>query len=314
MLCCTHGAEEAAMNLVDLDTFIQVAKAGSLTKAGKLMGIPKSTISRRVARLEKELGLALLQRKGRTFRLTEYGALLQKRCMPALQELTDVGELLLDSSDEPAGTLQLIVPPVFSGLPLFSGMLAGYKNLYPNVDIHVEATGRSVDLIEEGFDIAVRIHKDPLPGRVSLMTRRLFHVQASLYVAPDYLTLHGEPGSLEDVAEHPCVALRYERPMSSWPLTHSDSGEQVNVAIEPVFTSNEIRLLHSAILSGVGIGLLPNFLVRADVERGLLVRVLPKWGVENGSISLVWPAHRFMSTRVRAFIDYLAEHFASILQ
>lgn len=300
------------MNLVDLDTFIRVTEAGSFTKAGELMGLPKSTVSRRVTRLEKELGLALLHRKGRTFRLTEYGALLQKRCLPSLQELAEVGKSLLDSSEEPTGTLRLKIPPVLSGIPTFAGMLAEYKRLHSRVDIHVEATSRKVDLIEEGFDLAVRIHRGALPSRATLMTRRLAQVQASLYISTD--SPERTPESMDELAGHPCVALRYERPMTVWPLVHLESGEQVKVPIEPVFTSNEIRLLHSAILSGVGIGLLPDFLARGDVERGMLTKVMPEWGVENGSISLVWPAHRYMATRVRAFIDYFAEHFAEKVQ
>jgi len=287
-----------------------VAKMGSLTRAGEKLGLPKSTISRRVRRLEQELGLALLHRKGRTIRLTQQGEWLYQRCAPSLTELTEIETLLQEQKGAVTGLLQVKIPPMFSGFKPFSRLLSRFMLVHPGLQVHVLSTSRRVELIEEGLDISFRIHRGRLPDHTSLMTRRLMDTYGRLYASPGYIEEYGEPKSPEELIKHRCLTPRYQQPMKYWPMLHLATKKHRKVSIVPSFTSNEIRVLYEMTLAGTGVGLLPEFLVQEAQQKKELLHLLPGWAVDNGSISLVWPSTRYLAPRVRVFIDFMTEYFA----
>ena len=295
------------MNLTDLDTFLRVADAGSFTKAAAQLGVPKSTVSRRVTRLEDSLGLPLLARKARSFTITEHGRLLHARCGPALEEIEQVEQILADASAEPTGVVRVTGPTDLSTTSMFSEFLADFRRRWPKIELDLELTARRVDLIEEGIDVAFRAHRQPLPDTTTLMARTLRATTAGVFASPEYLARAGTIRSPQNLADRDCLSLRGLR--GAWPLQRGASGEHVSFPVRSVLTANEFSVLYSAAVQGVGVALLPCFGAEPFVEAEELVRVLPRWRAASGALSLVWPRSRFPSPRVRAFIDAAAEAF-----
>lgn len=302
------------MNLNDLDTFIRVAESGSFTHAAQDLGVPKSTVSRRVSRLEEQLGVQLLQRTARSFGLTDDGLLLRSRCGPALREIIDVERALADASDKPRGTLRVTAPRDLGSTRAFAAILSGLREQWPAVAVEVDLSTRMVDLVEEGFDVAVRVHNGPLPDSASLMVRPVGAVHGGLFASPSYLSEHGSPQAVANLSEHECVAARGPAPVVRWVLQQDGDAHRQTIAVDAAFAANDYGLVLSALVAGAGIGLVPTFLAADHVQRGELVPVLPQWRTAQGSVSLVWPASRHLAPRVRAFIDLMSERMGAAFE
>lgn len=295
------------MNLVDLDTFIRVAEAGSYTQAAAELGVPKSTVSRRVSRLEDALGLELLQRSPRAVSLTEHGKQLHARCGPALQEISDVERALADASGDPAGTLRITAPHDFGATRFFTTLLLEFRRRWPCVDLDIYLTERVVDLVEEGVDVAFRLHVAPLPDSSSLIARRVGTMSAGLWASPAYLDAHGKPRTPRSLVKHDCITHAAAAVRSQWGLRKRGTRDLQQFAIAPAIVCNDFSLILRALVDGAGIGFAPAFLAGPHARRGELVRVLPSWESTEGTMSLVWPATRHMAPRVRALIDFVGE-------
>ena len=288
------------MNLSDLQTFILVAEGSSIKGAAERLGVPKSTVSRRVRRLEDELGLNLLMRTARSVRLTSPGERLFQRCRPALMEIDEVERGLADVDSAPRGLLRVTASADAGRLPNFVDFLCRFTDTYPEIHIELELTNRFVDLISEGFDIAFRPHVAPLSNTTSLMTKRLGAATICLFASSAYLEARGRPRRPDDLATHDLLTHAMPRLRETWSLEHRKKTATVAVARRARLVANDFSVLAGAAEKNQGIAILPNFFR----NWGALEPVLPSWQLTQGSLSLIWPVSRYEAPRVRAMIDF----------
>lgn len=294
------------MRTEDLRAFLHVASTGSLTAAATALGVPKSTISRRLSRLEEELRAQLLLRTARTVQLTEMGQMLQRRGSAALASLDELERAVTDGSGVPKGPLRLSAPNDLAAAHL-GGLLGRFIERYPEVDVALEASNVFVDLVAEGIDLALRIHASPLASVSGLRTRKLTHLSRGLYAAPDYLKRQGRPRSPEALGQHACLTITASP--RRWSMRRDRDEGAREVLISPRLVSSDHHTLMQAAEAGAGIAQLPTFLGEVGVRRERLVRVLPAWTMEASTLSALWPVTHHASPRVRAFVDAAVEYF-----
>lgn len=281
------------MNLNDLNTYLVVVEAGTFTGAAAQLGVPKSTVSRRVARLEEELGLALLVRSSRSFEISDDGRALYERCAPALREVADVERDLADSASAPRGRVRLTTSIDFGTTEYLAELLARYAERYPRVRVELQLTNRVVDLLEENIDLGFRTHIAALPSRDDLVARRIGQVTIGVYASPGYVERFGAPASVEALSEH--RTLSHSRAyLAAWPPS-------------PSLTADDYRPIAAMLAAGAGIGVLPDFVAAPHTGEDRLIRVLPDWAVPPATLSLVWLRSRHLAPRIRAFIDLAVE-------
>lgn len=299
------------MNLNDLASFVRVVELGTISAAAAAEGVPKSTISRRIARLEDELGVELLRRSARAFALTEDGQLLHARSTAALQELTDIEQQLTEAGEVPRGRLVVSGPRDIAGSDTIAKLFAEYRASFPAVDVEIRLESRYVDLIGEGVDVALRAHGSEIPGGTGLMSRLIGKSQGKLYASPQYLAQRGKPRSITDLAKHEFVLhrLMIGRPIS---LRSSNGDERSIDAGTIAFCVDDFGLLRRMVEVGGGIGLLAELAVGTSLRAGTLLPVLPSWSIQLGRLSLVWPASRHLSPRVRSFVDLATQRLANM--
>lgn len=293
------------MDLNELASFVQVVEHGTITGAADAEGVPKSTISRRVRRLEESLGVELLRRSSRSFSVTADGMRLYERARGALDELTSAGAALSQDATEPHGTLVLTAPHDIGRAPFALELISEYRRRYPGVRIEIRAEQRMVDLVQEGVDVALRAYRDTIPGNDGLMVRELARGHAHWFASPAYLEGRPTPRLPDlrafDIITH--VAFRD----ATMRATKSD-GERIDLLINaPVIEANDLEVVHQLIERGLGIGLLPTLGRDAAISAGRLVRILPECQSPGGNFGLVWPASRHLAPRVRAFVDLATE-------
>lgn len=294
------------MRTEDLEAFFAVVETGSLTSAAKTLSLPKSTISRRLARLESDLGATLLLRTPRSIQITETGELLHRQGSPALSYLDEVERMVLDRAAEPSGLLRVSAPPDLAGVHL-GALCARFGRRYPEVRLSIVATGTFSSLISDGYDVALRIHTDALDSVASLRVRRLARVEVALYAAPSYVEQEGLPRNPRQLAQHTLLGMAAFP--GSWTLTHVRRGTTFEITEQPNLVSNDHLLLRDAALAGAGVAALPSFVAEPRVRQGHLRRVLPAWAVQTAVLSAVWPTTHHTSPRVRAFLDETARFF-----
>jgi DNA-binding transcriptional LysR family regulator len=296
---------QAMMDLDDVRIFTKVAELGSFTGAAKQLDMPKSTVSRRVAELEDRLQVRLLQRSTRKLTLTHAGELYFVRTSRALEELVQAENDLAEMQNEPRGLLRITVPGDMSGL--LSAMIQDFQRKFPLVEISLFSTGRRVDLIAEGYDLALRagVLQDS-----SLVSRKLLDSPVGIYASPAYLVEHGEPQTLADLSNYRCLCFGTDRPQNKWKLKTSDGLIEIDVTGN--LCSNDYAFLISACSTGAGIGFLPTLGAERLVRSGLLTRLFPNAVGGFGGLYAVYPSPRHLSPKVRAFIDSAAEWLAKI--
>ena len=291
------------MDLNEVATFVRVVEAGGFSAAADEMGLPKSTISRRVSRLEKRLGVRLLERTPRRMRLTEAGQAYFDQVAPPIARLREAEMAAEEQQDTPRGTLRLTAPTDF-GYAFLAPILAGFVRRYPDIQVEVELTGRVVDMIREGFDVAIR------GGELadsSLVARRLGRADFWLFASPAFLEEHGTPERPADLRARPCVLFRASGGKARWNLEGPD-GASETVEVRGPISGSDFAFLRRATRFGAGIGFMPSFMGLEDMDRGALVRVLPEWSRQGpGGLHLVYPSARFLPAKVKAFRDYILE-------
>jgi DNA-binding transcriptional LysR family regulator len=285
----------------DLLIFAHVAELGSFSRAAEKLGLPKSTVSRRLAALELRLGEKLLLRTTRRQTLTELGLQLLEHARQVAFEVEAVSALSERRQSTPSGRLRVSMPSDFANL-LLTESLAAFIALYPAIQLELDLSPRRVDLLGEGFDIVVRLGK--LPEDSSLVARRLTDFPAGLYAAPSYLAEHGEPNEPDDLAHHDAVRLlQGNGEPAAWTLL---KGEQRWQGVPPGRASaNSPELLIRLACAGVGIAAVPDYFAAAEVRRGSLRRVLPHWCVPSHTAWAVFPERKLMPIKTRVFIDML---------
>ncbi|WP_437318159.1 LysR family transcriptional regulator [Sorangium sp. So ce385] len=289
------------MDLNRIAVFVRVVDEQGFTAAARVLGLPKSSISRSVALLEEALGARLLHRSTRSVRLTEAGAAFYERASRGVASLEEAAAMVADLQSVVRGPIR-ITAPVDVGVAMLEPVVARFVRRHPAVRVDVVLTGRVVDLVEEGFDLALRA--GPLRDG-SLIARKIGQVEDALYASPRYLERAGTPGSLADLAAHRCVLFRATRNRAAWRLT-GPAGEET-VEVEGPLAVDELSFARRAVLAGVGVGLLPMILCAHEVARGRLVRVLPSHMASDAPLHLVYPSARYLPHRVAVFRDFLVE-------
>jgi len=287
-------------DLSEIGVFVQVVQAGSFSQAARDLGLPKSTVSRKVAQLEERLGARLLQRTTRKLSLTEVGAMYHERCSRILPELEAAEREVHDLQDVPRGLLRVSAPLRFA---ILGDVVAEYLSRYPDVRVEVSCTDRVVDLIEEGFDLAIRA------GTLtdgSLIARRLMDSIPHFIVAsPAYVAQRGRPRTPDDLARHDCLLFGPQRERATWRFQRG--GKTVEVAVNGRVAINDFDFLCKSALAGHGIGRMPAPQCCAELRAGRLVRLLEDWQIAEFPLSIVYPSTRHLSPKVRAFIDLARE-------
>jgi len=295
------------MNLTDLQTFSLVAETGTISAAAQRLGVPKSTVSRRVRRLEDALGHELLRRSPRAVALTEHGKVLHQRSAPSLQELQAAADAIAHADTEPTGRLRVTTVPGFGQSHQFVRCIRDYGLKYPKTTIEIELTARLVNLVEEGFDVGLRLHIGELPGSPTLMGRRLLRVGRAMYASPEYIKEMGEPATPDDLTRHRIAAHSIVDVRGfQWNRSGKAYGKPKALPT-PRWLINDSAALERFALSGAGLALLDTIEGEDWTARGELVRVLPEYEQQGATASLVWPASRHLAPRVRAFIDHAVE-------
>jgi len=297
------------MTLEDLASFVTAVDNGSLTGAARALGVPKSTISRRLARLEESLGQQLVLRTSRAFRLTEAGEALYRRSAPALLDLDAAVDAERDAAAEPVGALRVTAPVDLGGSAPFASAMVRFAAAWPRLRLTVDLSDRIVDLVAEGVDVGCRLHTGPLEDRASLKVRRLRQVAMGLFATQAYLDHAGRPVRLAELNAHELV--RFERPGGAgpWPLLEQLPDLDGRATRGRGVTTTSMSFAAAAVAAGAGIGLLPVLVAQALPTA--VERVLPEVDVAAPTLSIVWPASRQLSPRVRAFVDFMAATFAT---
>ncbi|WP_263065101.1 LysR family transcriptional regulator [Dickeya dadantii] len=290
--------------------FVEVVDAGGFAKAGERLALTRSAVGKAIARLEERLGVQLFQRTTRTQSLTEDGQQYYERCIRAIDELR-AGEALLESGRrEVAGKLRVSLPVLF-GRYCVAPILRNYARQHPRLELELNFSDRYVDLIADGFDLALR--NGTLGNESSLRARRLVSQRKVLCAAPAYLAAKNEPRSLEDLSEHDLLA--YWRKDSGMPWRLPDStGELVDVQVSSRMRFNDLEVIADAAVEGMGVAWLPHWLIRERILRGELVEI---WGDRPGAVMecyAVWPAAHHLPLRCRLAIDVLAAELPNGLE
>lgn len=292
-------------NLSDIAVFVRVVDDGSFTTAAEALGLSKSVISKYVTRLETRLGARLLQRTTRRLSLTEVGQNFYQRAVKALAEIEDAELDVSRMQGEPRGTLRINTPMSF-GILHIAPLLPEFMARYTQVEVDMNLEDRQVNLVEEGFDLAIRVAQ--LPDS-SLVARRLGPCRHVVCAAPDYFNRHGVPGHPDDLQTHDCLTYRYRRARFQWHFLGPDDSEH-NVAVSGRLHANNSLALREALLRGCGLTLAPTFLVGRDLKAGRLQAVLTRYRTLALSVYAIYPEKKHLSPKVRAFVDFMAEHIS----
>ncbi|MBS2031200.1 MAG: LysR family transcriptional regulator [Deltaproteobacteria bacterium] len=279
----------------ELLAFTQTVNGKSVTRAAAELGVPRATISRRLARLEKRLGTRLLRRTTRSLALTDAGEAFYKHARIVLDAVEEAESSLRHGDDAIRGNLRVSVPPISD--PSFFAMICAFAKKHPALKVHVHASSELVDLQRGGYDVVIRASQELEPG---LVARTLARASLVAVAAAKYLDEHGTPKTVRDLRNHQCLMGfgKGETPQSHWPTT---SGSKVHV--EGTFFSSDIALLRDAAIRGLGIALLPTMTVHSQLERGELLQVLPGVIGAESRVVIAYPEREFVPPAVRAFVD-----------
>ncbi|MGK6323153.1 LysR substrate-binding domain-containing protein [Sphingomonas sp. DT-51] len=289
-------------DLNDLAYFAEVVSHGGFAAAGRALREPKSKLSRRVAGLEGRLGLRLIERSSRRFRVTDTGQAFYERCRAMLIEAERAEALILEAQAEPHGRIRFSCPTGMIG-PV-SAPVASFLSRFPRVRLQLVATDRAVDLIEERIDVALRV-RTRLDTDAELTVRTLGQSTRILVASPQ---LASQIGALDQLAAVPILSTNDEHDLVEWNLETRD-GRKQTVRVEPRLGCADMEQLLSAAVAGLGIALLPDRVCRPLLDAGRLARVLPAWHGQIGIVHLVFTTRRGLPPAVRALIDHLARSF-----
>lgn len=296
------------MNLTDLHTFSIVVKLQTITAAASFLKIPKSTVSRRIKRLEENLDVALFQRAPKKIVLTQDGKVFFDRISGSLDDLVEAQNLLQDRHQEPSGTLRITTTEGYGqSLPVLN-CLASYVQKYPKVQIDLILTSRVTNLVEEQIDIGLRLYTDQLPGDANIMSRRLHHIASGIYASPAYIASKGIPENIEDVKKHDFVAFSQVSFSEKTWLLHGEPVSSTLQFAKPKILVNNTAVLVNCALVGAGLCILDVRNAQPFVDKGELIRVLPEYEQQVAKSSIVWVASKHLSQKLRTFIDHAVEY------
>jgi DNA-binding transcriptional LysR family regulator len=293
------------LDLNDVAVFVRVIDRAGFAKAARELDVPTSTVSRAVARLEDALGTRLVYRNTRNVTPTSEGKAFYAQVSPAVATLRDAAQGASGADLSPRGRLRVTAPNDV-GSTFVAAVVTAFVERYPNVAVDVELSTRRVNLVQEGFDVALRAARTLTDS--SLVARRVGHIEAELYASSAYARAHGVPATLEDVSEHACVLFRSQDGRAEWSLEGPEG--PVRHVVRGRISGDDFLFVRAAVLAGAGIALLPRIVAAEDVAAGRLVRVLPGYTMKGTSLHIVYAATSKVPAKIAAFRDFVVASFA----
>ena len=285
--------------------FAAVVRAKGFSQAARETGLPKSTISRKVAQLEEQLGVRLLQRDTRNLSLTQVGALFFQHCDSISNEIEAAKATIENTHNDVSGKLKVAIPVSFSQETI-ANLCSGFMRLYPNVELDVQFTDSDVGLVGEGYDIAIKY--GPLQNS-DLVARLLFERQPILVASPSYLKNHGTPATPQDLAEHEGILLGTPRSAPIWPL--GKGTRKTMVTFKRKVRVNSAIMVKKLALDDFGIAMLSNSSCKQEIASGNLVPILQEWPIEPFKVYGVYSSRRQLASNISAFLDFFNKRFTS---
>jgi DNA-binding transcriptional LysR family regulator len=294
----------ALQDLNDLYFFAAVVEHAGFSAAGRALGVPKSRLSKRVAQLEERLGVRLLQRTTRRFVVTEVGERFYAHCRAVLEEAQAAQDAVDELRAEPRGVVRLSCP-VSLAQTVLAYVLPDFLALYPKMQVRVLSSNSRVDVIGEGYDLAIRV-RTKLDTDANLVIRTFGQSRTKLVASPGLLDAEGRPGQPDELAKLPALSMREHEGPQIWELIDA-KGKQTHVEVKPRLISGDFAVLLESARRGMGVALLPEFVCASAITAGELEVVLPEWSAPEGTMHFVYPSRRGMLPGVRALVDFLAE-------
>lgn len=292
------------MDLNEIQVFVKVAQTGSFTQAAKQLQMPNSTVSARVSSLEKRLGVTLIQRTTRKLNLTPAGRSYYENCQKGLEQIVGAENEVTAGQGEPSGRLRITTPANVAST-LMPDILTRFLQQYPKVELELILVDRRVDLVAEGVDLAIRAGelKDS-----SLIAKKLGVSYFATFASPAYLKKFGVPKEPKEISQFQCIQF-VGMGREKWEFTNNKN--RVSVAMKQKIVVDDLHMAKALAIAGNGIALLPTFVCGAEAKSGKLVRVLPDWLSNSHPVSLVYPAQKFVSAKLQAFISFATEPLKS---
>jgi DNA-binding transcriptional LysR family regulator len=290
--------------LTRMRAFIDVVEAEGFSAAARKIGRSKALLSKYVRELEDELGALLLNRTTRQFSLTEAGHTYYRRASEIIREIDSLQETVRESSGDVRGRIKLSAPRTFADAAIGQSLI-DFAKQHPDITLEIHLDDRFVDLVEEGFDLAIRISR---LENSSLIARRLAPFSVVLCASPGLVAKHGLPQRPQDLAKLPCIIDTNSRYLSNWPFL-GENAEIISVSVSGPIEANSPLAVRAAALSGLGFATLPDFIAEPDIESGRLVTALEDRIVRGGGIFAVYPHRRYLPAKVRVLVDFLVQWF-----
>ena len=291
----------------NMETFIKVVDAGSMSAAADRMGVAKSAVSRRLKELEGHLGVELFHRTTRRLNLTDTGRTFYQQAVRILEDVLEAELATTQAHGELQGSLKIALPMSF-GIMHMGPAINDFLQEHPKIEFDLDFNDREVDLIQEGFDLAIRIAN--LPDS-SLIARRLAPIQQVVFASPDYLDHYGTPKSPDELQHHQCLAYSLINDHKTWRFQDNNS-QEIKISITPHLKASVGEFLRDAAVNGQGISVLPTFIVYKEIENGALVPILTDYIPNPISAYAIYPQTRHLSQRVRQFVDFLVKRFEGV--
>ena len=291
--------------LENMDTFVRIVDAGGISAAAERIGVAPSVVSRRLKELEGHLGTELFHRTTRRLNLTEAGETFYRRSQRILEDVEHAENEVSDEHEMIRGRLRVALPSSFGHMHVGPAII-DFLCAHPEIEFDLDFNDREVDLMQEGFDLAIRLAA--LPDS-SLMARRIAPIRRVMCASPDYLAENGTPESIEDLAEHRCLIYSLIRDFEDW--QPADQRVPMKTKLHPYMKSTTGEFLRDAAVAGHGIVVMPTFIVYQAIDSGKLVRLLPDIEFSSINAYAIYPPTRHLSRRVRAFIEFLKSRFES---
>lgn len=295
-------------DLNDLALFAAVVKNNGFSAAARALNIPKSKLSKHVARLEQQLDVRLLERSTRKLRVTDIGQAFYERCEAILDGVDAAEAVITAARSEPSGIVRLACPLGFT--PMIGHLLPTFHRRYPSVRVLITTTNRRIDLLEERIDIALRA-RDQLDTDNNLIVRKLGQSRHYLAASPTLLARLGNV-TIDTLGAMPTLSMNEQHGTDTWHLSHAD-GAKRDVQHQPVIGCSDFGVIERAAIEGVGIALLPDHLFQRSFRTGALLPVLPEWSSKDTIVHLVFTSRHGILPGVRALIDFLAENLPSAI-
>ena len=291
-------------DLNDLRFFVEVVEHGGFSAAGRALGVPKSRLSNRVAKLEERLGVRLLQRTTRRFVVTDVGERFLAHCKAMIEQAEAARDVVEELRSEPCGWIRLSCP-ISLAPTVMAELVPEFLARYPKMQVRLLVSDRRVDLIGEAFDIAIRV-RNVIDTDATLVLRTIGQSRVILVASPGFLEHHGTPRSPQELASLPLLSMRELDGLQAIDL-FGPAGEREQVRMQPRLVCGSFPVLVNAAVRGIGVALVPDMTAAAAIARGELIEILPDWSMPEGIFHFVYPTRRGLLPGVRAMVDFLAE-------